>query len=383
MSNVVARETIAKVPSDGVISATLELRNLTKSFGENVVVRDVGFRIEAGTFLTLLGPSGSGKTTTLRMIAGFEAPTTGSVYVGGKDITHKSPHTRDIGVVFQQFALFPHMTVFKNIAYPLEMRRCPKKDIACRVKAALDLVGLKDYSTRYPKQLSGGQQQRVALARAVVFNPRVMLMDEPLSSLDRRLRESMQVEIKHLQKRLGITTIAVTHDQVEAIIMSDIIAIMDRGVLQQIGPPLEIYRKPANKFVAEFIGESNLLNGVIRRTSAGEAEFITENGLEVVVAQPSSPGESSLLIRPEFVRLLPPSASVRNKYPAQILEILSLGDLVKYRVRARSGDEICAKTLISLADPRWVVGQKVTIGWEATDCLLLNPTTRSHKHDHH
>src|SRR2546428_5589183 len=242
-------------------AATLEVRGLVKAFGETRVVDDVSFKIDSGMLLTLLGPSGSGKTTTLRMIAGFEEPTSGEIRVGGELITDTPAHKRNIGVVFQQYALFPHLTVFQNVAYPLEMRRRSKAETRTRVEAALGLVRRQGFESRYPKQLSGGQQQRVALARAIVFEPPVLLMDEPLGALDKRLREVMQVEIRHLQKQLGITTVSVTHDQVEALVMSDVIAVLDGGALQQIGPPLEVYRRPANQFVADFIGESDLLSG--------------------------------------------------------------------------------------------------------------------------
>jgi putative spermidine/putrescine transport system ATP-binding protein len=360
------------------IGAAVEVQGLSKNFAGQFVVQDVGFRIEAGAFLTLLGPSGSGKTTTLRMIAGFETPTTGSVHIGNQDITHKAPHKRDIGVVFQQFALFPHMTVFKNVAYPLEMRSFAKHKIKQRVTATLSLVGLSDLANRYPKQLSGGQQQRVAVARAIVFDPPVMLMDESLGSLDRRLRESMQIELRHLQKRLGITTIAVTHDQVEAIVMSDVIAIMDQGKLQQIGSPLDIYRRPANRFVAEFIGESNLMEGSVRARNNSEAQFVTKSGANITVLQDAQfTNAEYLLIRPEFVRLLPTSSSMRNQFDAVVLDIISLGEIVKYRLLLPSGDEVVAKTLISSADHSWTTGSRVKIGWEIKDCLLINAETRS------
>ena len=214
--------------------ASLEARGLSKAFGGARVVSDVSFRVEGGALLTLLGPSGSGKTTTLRMIAGFEDPDAGQILVADEDITERPAHRRNIGVVFQQYALFPHLTVSQNVAYPLEMRRYGRAEIRSRVGAALDLVRLQGYETRYPRQLSGGQQQRVALARAIVFEPPVLLMDEPLGALDKRLRETMQVEVRRLQQQLGITTVSVTHDQVEALVMSDLIAVMDGGVLHQL-----------------------------------------------------------------------------------------------------------------------------------------------------
>ncbi len=346
-----------------------------KAFGQTRVVGDVSFKIDSGMFLTLLGPSGSGKTTTLRMIAGFEEPTSGEVCVGGETITDTPAHKRNIGVVFQQYALFPHLTVFQNVAYPLEMRQRPKNELRARVEAVLGLVRLQGFESRYPKQLSGGQQQRVALARAIVFEPPVLLMDEPLGALDKRLREVMQVEIRHLQKQLGITTVSVTHDQVEALVMSDVIAVLDGGVLQQIGPPLEVYRRPANQFVADFIGESNLLSGTVSGEDGGDVLFTSAKGLSVrVIGEPgASPcGGGHMVVRPECVRLGPSAEGAANRYRAEILEILYVGDLVKYRVLMETGDELVAKALAPSAGQRWVAGQRVAVGWDPGDCLTVN-----------
>ena len=355
--------------------APLEVRQLVKAFGETRVVDDVSFKIDSGMFLTLLGPSGSGKTTTLRMIAGFEEPTGGEIRVGGNVITDTPAHKRNIGVVFQQYALFPHLTVFQNVAYPLEMRRRPRVEIRTRVDTALSLVRLQGFESRYPKQLSGGQQQRVALARAVVFEPPVLLMDEPLGALDKRLREAMQVEIHHLQKQLGITTVSVTHDQVEALVMSDVIAVLDRGILQQIGPPLEVYRRPANQFVADFLGESNLLSGTVSAAAADGQVFTTAKGLAVRVAageraEPS--GGVHMVVRPEYVRLGAAAERAANRYQAEILEVLYVGDMVKYRMVVESGDELAAKTLAPSAGRQWEAGQRVTVGWDPGDCLTVN-----------
>jgi putative spermidine/putrescine transport system ATP-binding protein len=355
--------------------ATLEVIRLVKAFAQARVVDDVSFRIDGGTFLTLLGPSGSGKTTTLRMIAGFEEPTDGEIRIGGLAITDQPAHKRNIGVVFQQYALFPHLTVFGNVAYPLEMRRRSRAEIRERVAAALGLVRLQGLEARYPRQLSGGQQQRVALARAVVFEPPVLLMDEPLGALDKRLRETMQVEIRHLQKQLGITTVSVTHDQVEALVMSDVIAILDQGVLQQIGPPLEVYRRPVNQFVADFIGESNLLSGSVSRPDADGHTFTTLRGLGVRLG-PGAPRESResghMVVRPESVRLGAAAVGAVNQYQAEVLEVLYVGDLVKYRVRMDSGDELVAKTLAPSTGGQWQNGQRVAVGWDTGDCLTVN-----------
>jgi len=354
-------------------AATLEVRGLVKAFGATRVVEDLSFKIGSGMLLTLLGPSGSGKTTTLRMIAGFEEPTSGEIRVGGELITDTPAHKRNIGVVFQQYALFPHLTVFQNVAYPLEMRKGSKGEIRTRVEAALGLVRLQGFESRYPKQLSGGQQQRVALARAIVFEPPVLLMDEPLGALDKRLREVMQVEIRHLQKQLGITTVSVTHDQVEALVMSDVIAVLDGGALQQIGPPLEVYRRPANQFVADFIGESNLFSGSVS-DAGGEALFTTTRGLPVRLA--AEPGArrgdgGHMVVRPESVRLGAGAEGAANRYRAEILEVLYVGDLVKYRVLMDSADELVAKTLAPSAGQQWATGQRVAVGWDPGDCLSV------------
>jgi len=356
-------------------AATLEVRGLVKAFGATRVVEDLSFKIDSGMLLTLLGPSGSGKTTTLRMIAGFEEPTSGEIRVGGELITDTPAHKRNIGVVFQQYALFPHLTVFQNVAYPLEMRKRSKAEVRTRVEAALGLVRLQGFESRYPKQLSGGQQQRVALARAVVFEPPVLLMDEPLGALDKRLREVMQVEIRHLQKQLGITTVSVTHDQVEALVMSDVIAVLDGGALQQIGPPLEVYRRPANQFVADFIGESNLLSGSVSDAGGGEALFTTTRGLTVrLAAEPGArpAGAGHMVVRPESVRLGAGAEGAANRYRAEIVEVLYVGDLVKYRVLMDGGDELVAKTLAPSAGQQWTTGQRVAVGWDPGDCLTLN-----------
>ena len=362
--------------------ASLEARGLSKAFGGARVVSDVSFRVEGGALLTLLGPSGSGKTTTLRMIAGFEDPDAGQILVADEDITERPAHRRNIGVVFQQYALFPHLTVSQNVAYPLEMRRYGGAEIRSRVGAALDLVRLQGYETRYPRQLSGGQQQRVALARAIVFEPPVLLMDEPLGALDKRLRETMQVEVRRLQQQLGITTVSVTHDQVEALVMSDLIAVMDGGVLHQLASPLEVYQRPATQFVADFIGESNMLVGALSEATGGALTFTTAKGLRIqtqggagATRLPGAThlaGATHLIIRPEHVRIGPDAERAANRYAGEVLEALYVGDLVKYRVVAETGDELRAKTLAPATGQRWSKGQRVTVGWEPGDSLTVS-----------
>jgi len=289
--------------------------------------------------------------------------------VGGASIIDRPPYRRNIGVVFQQYALFPHLTVFENVAYPLQMRRTTKSQIAERVRRALDLVRLHGFADRHPRQLSGGQQQRVALARAIVFEPPVLLMDEPLGALDKRLREDMQVELRHLQRELGITTVSVTHDQVEALVMSDVIAVLDGGRLQQLGPPLEVYRRPANQFVADFIGESNLLSGTLEHVG-DDVIFTTGKGLRVKVGAAAA-GAAHLVVRPEYVRMGEAAAGRVNRYQADVLELLYVGDLVKYRLLLDQRDELVAKTLAPSVDQPWKPGQQLTVGWDPADCLTV------------
>jgi ABC-type Fe3+/spermidine/putrescine transport system ATPase subunit len=255
-------------PAEGVgAGAEVRLHELTKTFGSVVAVQDVSVTIDPGSFFTLLGPSGSGKTTTLMMVAGFAYPTRGEVFVDGAPVAGLPPQKRDLGMVFQSYAVFPHLTVFDNIAFPLQIRHVRRAEIRQRVGEALELVRLRGYDGRLPRQLSGGEQQRVALARALVFRPRVLLMDEPLGALDKKLRAHMQLELKHIQRHLHVTVIYVTHDQEEALTMSDRVAVMQRGRIEQVGPPAELYEAPASRFVADFLGESNFVDGVVTGAS--------------------------------------------------------------------------------------------------------------------
>src|SRR5215469_4995508 len=265
---------IAKDETADSAGASLVLDHVDKRFGATAAVDDLSLAIEPGEFITLLGPSGSGKTTTLMMIAGFEIPTGGEIYIDSRPILGLPPHRRNIGMVFQSYALFPHMTVAENIGFPLKQRGVDKTAVATRIKAVLETVRLSGLEARYPRQLSGGQQQRVALARAIVFRPRVLLMDEPLSALDKQLREELQLEVKRLHKQLGITFVYVTHDQREALVMSDRIAVINHGHIEQVGAPAELYDRPVNRFVASFVGESNFLSA----TAVGnEAELVVAN----------------------------------------------------------------------------------------------------------
>src|SRR5262245_7408254 len=282
--------------------AEVRLQNLTKVFGGVVAVDDVSLTMARGSFFTLLGPSGSGKTTTLMMVAGFVHPTRGEVFVDGAPIAGLPPQRRALGMVFQSSAVFPPLTVYENVAFPLQVRKVPAADTRRRVGEALELVRLGGYERRLPRQLSGGEQQRVALARALVFEPRVLLMDEPLGALDRKLRAHMQGELKRIQRHVHVTVIYVTHDQDEALTMSDAVAVMRNGRVEQVGPPAELYEAPANPFVADFVGESNFIDGTVVTAAEGRALVRTDSGLEFwgTQVQPVSPAQRvTAAIRPE------------------------------------------------------------------------------------
>ncbi len=315
----------------------LTLENITKVFPprggatEVTAVKNVNLEINKGELVTLLGPSGCGKTTTLRMIAGFEFPTSGEIVLDGKQINQLPPHKRDMSMVFQSYAIFPHLTVFENIAYGLNVQKLPKDQIKRRVDKALDLVHLEGYGSRAPNQLSGGQQQRVALARALVMEPKVLLMDEPLSNLDAKLREEMRMEIRRIQQELNITSVYVTHDQIEAMTLSDKIVIMNNGIIEQTGTPVEIYRYPSSRFVANFIGRANFVPGVVEeRTASGFAINALGKVLQVQKARHDfTPGQPvTLIIRPEIVQVQQNGGG----YEGTIKRAVYLGNLVEYEV---------------------------------------------------
>jgi spermidine/putrescine transport system ATP-binding protein len=319
----------------------VELRNVTKRFGEVVAVDDVSLRIQDGEFFSLLGPSGCGKTTTLRIIAGFETPTEGEMYIQGELMGLTPPFQRNTNMVFQEYALFPHMSVAKNVAFGLEMKKVPKKEIARRVEEALELVRLPGFGERRPDQLSGGQQQRVALARALINRPGVLLLDEPLGSLDLKLRKEMQLELKGLQHRLGITFVYVTHDQEEALTMSDRIAVMDQGKALQVGTPTEIYERPASRFVADFIGETNFLEGVVL-TRDGRHVTVEVAGMPALIAQSAeelAPGEAvTVALRPEKIIIQKEDPEIEsNCCQGTIENVVYIGTDTNYVVRLDSG----------------------------------------------
>ena len=298
----------------------VELRNVTKRFGAYEALKEASFEIRAGEFMTFLGPSGCGKTTCLRLISGFDTPTSGQIFLDGKDVTFDPPYRRDVNQVFQNYALFPHLTIYENIAFGLRMKRVPAPEIKKRVERVIQMTSLEAFVDRKPAQMSGGQRQRVALARAIICEPKVLLLDEPLSALDAKLRTQMRVELKQLQKKLGITFVFVTHDQEEALTMSDRVAVINAGRVEQIGTVNEIYYKPATRFVASFIGESNIVEAEILRS---EGEFLhcrLEGGLELDVRTPKPPAHSQILLslRPEKIRLTRENPGGRNSFPGTI-----------------------------------------------------------------
>jgi len=344
-------------------SRALTLRSLHKSFGSGAAAVDnVSLRIEEGEFFSLLGPSGCGKTTTLRMIAGFEAPDSGEIRLGAQNITALPPERRDMGMVFQNYALFPHRTIAENVAFGLRMRRVPKPELATRVREALALVRLTGFEDRRPAQLSGGQQQRVALARAIVINPTVLLCDEPLGALDKKLRQQMQFELKTLHRRLGLTMIYVTHDQEEALTMSDRIAVMRAGKVAQCGGPREIYDRPVDRFVADFIGDTNILDG-----EAVGAALAMPGGWRLPLPE-ARHGRASVALRPERVRLCPPGAGLVD---ATIEEANFLGDSVLLKLSLPGEQGMLARVPRHAEAGLLEPGATLGLTWQADDPVML------------
>jgi spermidine/putrescine ABC transporter ATP-binding subunit len=343
--------------------AEVRLDGIRKMYGVVAAVDHVSLRVEAGEFVTLLGPSGSGKTTTLACIAGFSIPTEGEIYIDGKRITLEPPFKRNVGMVFQNYALFPHMTVTANLAFPLRMRKLPERLIAERVEWGLGLVQLQGLAGRYPRELSGGEQQRVALARALVFEPPVLLLDEPLGALDKKLRGEMQLELKRLHSRIRVTVIYVTHDQEEALTMSDRIAVMNRGRLEQVGTPLQLYECPATRFVAEFVGESNFFEGTVAIGDGGGCVVVTRSGLRLPIpAGGAQVGEEvGLFLRPEKILITAEgnSEGVRG----EVAEVIYIGEATRYAVRTDSGDMVTVKQQNLRPAESLKVGHRVMLNW--------------------
>jgi len=343
--------------------------------GEVLVVQDLNVDIPKGEFLTMLGPSGSGKTTTLMMLAGFETPTGGEIYLDGEAINKIPPYKRGIGMVFQNYALFPHMTVNENLAFPLEVRKLNKSDVEDKVKKALDMVELGEFGNRMPLQLSGGQQQRVALARALVFEPRLVLMDEPLGALDKKLREQMQYEIKHIHEQIGITVVYVTHDQNEALTMSNRIEVFNDGKIQQISSPDILYEKPENAFVAQFIGENNQIKGKVKSINGEMCVVETEKGeiIKSLKINVKSVGDASTVsLRPERVEIDSSDSSFENSFNATVKELIYLGDHIRTRVEVCGNDQFIVKVPNSYKGANLKEGTSVKLSWKASDSRALD-----------
>jgi putative spermidine/putrescine transport system ATP-binding protein len=347
--------------------ARLELQHLSKHFGPTVAVKDVTLDVGDGEFVVLLGPSGCGKTTTLRMIAGFVAPTGGRVRLGGQEVTTLPPWKRNAGMVFQSYALFPHLTVAENVAFGLEMRKVGEEEKRQRVSEALRMVRLEGLAERLPRQLSGGQQQRVALARALAIRPDVLLLDEPLSNLDAKLRETVRVEIRELQRQLGITTVMVTHDQEEALIMADRLVVMSDGEVRQVGTQRELYERPADRFVAGFVGRSNIISGRM----LGPGQFETAGGLKIACNGAMASGPAVLALRPERLALGAAAASCANRLAGTVEFVSYLGANIDVHVRVSPADRVVVSQP-NRADGRLPgQGEKVEVGWPAEAAVVF------------
>ncbi len=358
----------------GGASATphLELDRLTKAYDGTTVVDNVSLRVDEGEFLSLLGPSGCGKTTTLRMIAGFVAPTAGAISLAGRSIAALPPYRRGMGVVFQNYALFPHLNVFDNVVFGLQMARVPKAEAAKRVERALALVRLEQFGKRRIRELSGGQQQRVALARALVIEPTVLLLDEPLSNLDAKLREELRKEIRDIQSELGTTSLFVTHDQVEALTMSDRIAVLNAGRVEQVGTPEDVYERPASRFVASFIGRANFLPAdVITSDRAGSRLAIGRAGSALVTQTAPVGKHVSVMVRPHRVRL--ERGADEDGLRGRVVGLTYLGDLLQYEVDLDGARLIAEQASAGPGSATFTSGEDVQVRWHPNDGTVFDP----------
>lgn len=369
----------APPPADPAAHPIAELRGVSKRFGEVVAADDLNLSIRTGEFLSFLGPSGCGKTTALRLLAGFESPTSGEVFLDGEVVNDLAPYRRPVNMVFQHYALFPHLTVAQNIGYGLRQRRPrpPRDEIARKVRAALEIVRLEGFENRRIWEMSGGQQQRVALARAIVNEPKLLLLDEPMAALDRKLRKEMQIELQNIQRRLGITFILVTHDQEEALSMSDRICIMRDGRIVQTGTPRELYDQPRNRYVAGFVGTSNFFDGVADRVEASRAHVTLGSGiaLEGRVLAPVAAGQAvSVSVRPEQIRLARAAAGGETGWEVTILNRIFLGEHTEYLVKHEGLGEFMVLTprQAELSDGPFNAGERLTASWEAASALVLD-----------
>ncbi len=354
----------------------VKFENVDKSYdGKLLVVKGLNLDIEEGEFVTMLGPSGSGKTTCLMMLAGFETPTNGQIYLDNKVISDIPPHKRGIGMVFQNYALFPHMTVYENLAFPLRVRKFTKDETDKKVDKALSMVSLQGFEARMPMQLSGGQQQRVAVARSLVFDPKLVLMDEPLGALDKNLRESMQYEIKHIHENIGVTVVYVTHDQTEALTMSNRIAVFNDGKVQQLSSPDELYERPVNSFVAEFIGENNTFGGEVIDVSGDKCKVKLNFGTEIManpIVAKSKGDKTTVSLRPERA-IINPEKDMDNNHKGKIEEVIYHGDHTRLRVDLLGNKDFILKIPNSSNRMDIKEGKEIKIGWNSVDCRALDP----------
>ncbi len=341
---------------------------------KSLVVKDFSLDVDKGEFITLLGPSGSGKSTVLMMLAGFESVTSGDIFIEGQSVNRTAPYKRNIGMVFQNYALFPHMTIAENLAYPLKVRGMSAADVKARVREYLGLVELEDFGGRYPGQLSGGQRQRIALARALIFEPTLILMDEPLGALDKKLREQMQYEITRLHEQLGFTVIYVTHDQTEALSMSTRIAVFNDGVVQQCAAPATLYEHPSNAFVAEFIGENNFIPAKVEAIEDGIAKVIGPGGAHLAAAAGEGlavGADCVISVRPEKLFIRPTSHAYDNEVDADHVTHHYVGDFIRYYFRFGDGSEITVKVLNDLAAPDFAEGDVGSLVWLTSDSIAF------------
>lgn len=349
-------------------------RDVVKSYEADApVIQSLNLDVRRGEFLTMLGPSGSGKTTTLMMLAGFVSPDRGEIYFNDSPISGIAPWDRGIGMVFQDYALFPHMTVEENLAFPLQVRGVPRSQISIKIRQALDMVRMPQFSSRMPAQLSGGQKQRIALARALVFEPELVLMDEPLGALDKTLREEMQYEIKAIHRTLGVTMIYVTHDQSEAMTMSDRIAVFNEGRIEQLASPSDVYRAPTSCFVAGFVGESNMIVGQITESTDRTCTIALPGGsrISAVGEKRSHASTATVLVRPECLQVQTCQNALANQIRGRVLELIYLGDHVRAHVEVDGGQKFVAKMLNANLQSSPQVGATVYIGWRTEDCRVV------------
>ncbi len=358
------------------VDTLVKFSEVQKSYdGETLVIKNLDLDVMRGEFLTMLGPSGSGKTTCLMMLAGFEPATHGEIYLDGKPINDVPPHKRGIGMVFQNYALFPHMTVAENLSFPLQVRNLNSDEVTERVKKVLGMVQLEGFGGRRPNQLSGGQQQRVAVARALVFDPLLVLMDEPLGALDRQLREQMQYEIKHIHENLGVTVVYVTHDQGEALTMSNRIAVFNEGVVQQLASPDDLYERPDNSFVAQFVGENNRFSGKVSSLNGNSCIVELDVGGEVhaLKVNVGEVGEKTQMsLRPERVEVNPPHGKYQNVFEGVVKELIYLGDHIRTRASVCGQDDFIVKVPNSSGHVHLKEGEIVKFGWKMEDCRALD-----------